>query len=254
MPTGKKKTATDMISIIIPTLNEEKVIEKTLKDLRDSLTIPHEIIVSDGKSTDQTIAIAKKYADIVAVWDHPEKQNIPAGRNFGAARAQGKYLAFIDADVRIPDPDRFFTTLIDLFHQRPSLAAVAVGIRVLPEYETFWDRVIFGCVNFLFTVQNNIFKIGAAAGEFQMMPRETFERLGGYNVRLVAAEDLELFGRLAKIGSTAFVSALTVYHTGRRAHKIGWPRLLLQWWGNWFYIAVLRRKDKVMSKEWTVIR
>jgi glycosyltransferase involved in cell wall biosynthesis len=247
MPIAKKAKPVDMISIIIPTLNEEKVIEKTLRNLRDHLTIPH-------KSTDTTIAIAKRYADIVAVWDHPEKQNIPAGRNFGAARATGKYLAFIDADVYIPNPDHFFNSLIKLFHERPTLAAVAVGIRVLPEYETFWDRVIFGAVNLVFTIQNNIFKIGAAAGEFQMMPREIFERLGGYNIRLAAAEDLELFSRLAKVGPTAFVGDLTVYHTGRRAHKIGWPRLLMQWWGNWFYVAILRRKDRVMSKEWTVIR
>lgn len=254
MPTNKRGVPPDMISIVIPTLNEEKAIEKTLRNLRDHLTIPHEIIVSDGQSTDNTVAIAKKYADIVAVWDHPERQNIPAGKNFGAQRAQGKYLAFIDADVHVPNPDYFFTTLIKLFDQQPSLTGVSVSIKVLPEYETFWDRVIFWIVNRVLTIENNVFHFGAAAGEFQMVPREIFERAGGYNVNLAAAEDVEFFLRLSKIGKTMFFHSLTVYHTGRRAHKIGWPRLLFDWFGNWFYTILLRRKDTAMSKEWKVIR
>src|SRR5438874_2570272 len=51
-----------MISIIIPTLDEEKVIGRTLSLLKSQLTIPHEIIVSDGASKDKTVEIAKKLA------------------------------------------------------------------------------------------------------------------------------------------------------------------------------------------------
>lgn len=254
MPTNKENAPAEMISIIIPTLNEEKAIEKTLRDLRDHLTIPHEIIVSDGQSTDNTVTIAKKYADIVAVWDHPERQNIPAGKNFGAARARGKYIAFVDADVHIPNPDYFFTTLIKLFHKHSSLTGVSVSIRVLPEYETFWDRVIFSIVNYVLWIENNVFHFGAAVGEFQMMPRKVFERAGGYNVKLAATEDIEFFLRLSKLGRTMFFKPLTIYHTGRRAHKIGWPRLLFEWLGNWFYVIVFGHKDTAMSKEWKVIR
>jgi glycosyltransferase involved in cell wall biosynthesis len=54
-----------MISIILPTFNEEKVIESTLRTLASTLTLPHEIIVSDGRSSDLTVQIAAKYAAVV---------------------------------------------------------------------------------------------------------------------------------------------------------------------------------------------
>ena len=54
-----------MISIIIPTYNEEKYIGKSLKCFREKMTIPHEVIVCDDKSTDKTIEMAQPYADII---------------------------------------------------------------------------------------------------------------------------------------------------------------------------------------------
>ena len=63
-----------MISIIIPTYNEEKIIGKTLSELKAKLTLPHEIIVTDDKSKDRTAEIARAYADQVLV---PEKKHQP---------------------------------------------------------------------------------------------------------------------------------------------------------------------------------
>lgn len=57
-----------MISFIIPTLNEESVLENILKWL-SGFNGEHEIIVSDGKSNDRTIEIANKYADKVVIYN-----------------------------------------------------------------------------------------------------------------------------------------------------------------------------------------
>ena len=56
-----------MISIIIPTLNEEGVIGKSISSLKSKLTLSNEIIVSDGKSSDKTTEIARQLADRVVV-------------------------------------------------------------------------------------------------------------------------------------------------------------------------------------------
>ena len=50
-----------MLSIIIPTLNEEKNLESLLKEIREQAWTNYEIIVSDGNSNDRTIEIAQKY-------------------------------------------------------------------------------------------------------------------------------------------------------------------------------------------------
>jgi glycosyltransferase involved in cell wall biosynthesis len=49
-----------MISIIIPTLNEAKIIESTLRTLVTTLTLPNEVIVSDGGSSDRTAELAQR--------------------------------------------------------------------------------------------------------------------------------------------------------------------------------------------------
>ncbi len=105
-----------MISIIIPTKNEESVIEKTLTSLKNNLSLPHEIIVTDGASTDKTVEIAKKYADKVVEHAGPERQTIAAGRNAGAAVAAGDFLAFMDADCSVTHSGEFFATALEDFN------------------------------------------------------------------------------------------------------------------------------------------
>jgi glycosyltransferase involved in cell wall biosynthesis len=241
-----------MISIIIPTLNEESVIEKTLLSLK-RLTLPHEVIISDGNSKDKTIEIAQRLADKVIVHTTPERQTIAAGRNAGAdARsADCKYVIFIDADCQIMEPDRFFTKMIADFDQDPKLVAANVAIRVLPEFETLPDKLIFSSMNEYMWFVNNVLHLAVSAGEFQMFRNETFKAIGGYDPKLVAAEDVDIFQRMSKIGKVRFEKGLTIYHTGRRAHKIGWPKLLSLWIINPVWMMI---RGKALSSEWKPIR
>ena len=88
------------VSVIVPTLNEEANIAKTLKLVRAQRShLDYEVIVSDGGSEDRTAEIAKKYADRVVVG---EKRGIWFGRNQGAKAAKGEVYVFIDADTIIP--------------------------------------------------------------------------------------------------------------------------------------------------------
>ena len=84
------------ISIIIPTLNEEKYIERCLKSLKNQSFRNFEIIVSDSYSTDDTVKIAKKYGAKVVL---TKKTGPAAGRNEGARKAKGSILVFLDADT-----------------------------------------------------------------------------------------------------------------------------------------------------------
>lgn len=238
-----------MISFIIPTKNEERIIEKTLRSI-SLYQGEKEIIISDGKSTDRTIEIAKRYGTVVPYLG-TTRQTIGAGRNAGAKIARGDFLVFLDADIHIGNPNEFFAKAIGLFEKKPELEALTVSLRVLPEFETPADRFIFSFINRMYHVENNILGIGAASGEFQMIRASSFRKVGGYNENLPVAEDHDLFQRLRKIGRTGFEGSLVVYHTGRRAHKIGWPKLLYEWLINGFSVFVFK---KSFSKEWKEIR
>ena len=82
-----------MISVIIPILNEAKILEKTLSQLQPELK-NHELIIVDGGSTDASISIAEKYGKVVKSERGRAKQ-----LNAGAAAATGDILIFLHADV-----------------------------------------------------------------------------------------------------------------------------------------------------------
>jgi glycosyltransferase involved in cell wall biosynthesis len=237
------------ISIIVPTLNEEQAIEKTLRQIRDNLTaFDYELIVSDSGSPDKTVEIAKRYAQVIVDKD---AHTIGAGRNSGARAAHGDYLTFIDADVFIPDPNNFFKIIIGDFEADANLLAITTNLKVSPEEASLMDNIIFGLIGWDHWFNNNVSHSGSASGEIQIIRRSAFEAVHGYKAYLVAAEDIELFRRIAKIGRTKMERRLTVYHTGRRAHQVGWARVLWEWAMNYYYV---RFRNHSYSDKWEVIR
>ena len=82
-----------MISVIIPTLNEATILDRTLSRLKPQLE-GHELIIVDGGSTDDTRQIAKKYAQVI-----PSELGRARQLNAGAATATGTILLFLHADV-----------------------------------------------------------------------------------------------------------------------------------------------------------
>ena len=83
------------LTIVIPTLNEEKDIYKTLSSIKD---LADEILVIDSGSTDKTIDIAKQYG--ARVENHPFV-SFSETRNFGDQEAKGEWVLSIEADVFI---------------------------------------------------------------------------------------------------------------------------------------------------------
>lgn len=86
-----------MISVVIPTYNEEKNIERCLEALNEQ-TIPREdfkVIVVDGQSTDRTVEIAQRYADKVI---QQVSKGVGGARNDSAMMARGDIIVTTDAD------------------------------------------------------------------------------------------------------------------------------------------------------------
>ena len=241
-----------MISFIIPTLNEEKVITKLLNNLKDIKTFDYEIIVSDGGSRDKTVDLAKTVAKRVVEHKDSSRQTIGQGRNAGAKVATGEFLVFLDADVHIYKPDEFFKRAMGHFEQDKKLVAVGGWLRVFPEAETLGDIIGYNILsNYSFSFYNNFLKVGAGCGEFGMIKTEAFRQIRGYREDLAVDEDQDLFHRLIKIGHTKTDPKLLIYHTGRRPHAIGWPKLLWQWTSNWVSLMVFNRSA---DSEWKEIR
>ncbi len=238
------------LSIIIPTLREERFIGRTLENL-ESLEIPHEVIITDGGSTDATLDIARRHTDKIAVWTHPQRQTFGQAKNAGAALATGEFLVFIDADVIIPEPQAFFTELLRSFDANEKLLAATVPLKPYAENRSFADAFWSAPLNWFYVISNNLFHSGNSSGEFQMIRREAFRRIGGYHEKLAAGEDNEIFRQIARHGRTISYRKLCVRHSLRRPHKLGWLRTYGIWLKNGFSVAL---RGKAAYDEWTVVR
>ncbi|MDD3939883.1 MAG: glycosyltransferase, partial [Patescibacteria group bacterium] len=90
-----------MLSIIIPTLNEEKYLPRLLESIKRQEFSDYEIIVSDAGSSDKTKMVAENYGANFILSNkikHPSFQ-----RNKGAEISKGGILLFLDADSVLPD-------------------------------------------------------------------------------------------------------------------------------------------------------
>ena len=239
-----------IISIIIPTFKEGSFIERTLQNFKE-LSIPHEIIITDGGSTDETLTIARTYTDKIVVWDKPRRQTFGEAKNAGAALASGTYLVFIDADVLIPSPQSFFEEMLRAFETSQSLVAATAPLKPYLENKSLADAFFSAPLNYFYIVSNNVFRIGNSSGEFQMVRVDVFREIGGFEEQLAAGEDNELFRRLATTGRTISYRKLCVRHSLRRPHKLGWLRTYGIWIKNGVSVTL---RNKAAYKEWQIVR
>lgn len=245
------------ISIVVPALNEEKLIARTLQcfppELRERYNI--ELIVSDGGSRDRTVEIARYHADIVVEHDEPRRQTIAEGRNRGAELASGDLLVFINADTVPRDPRMFMHALTTIAaggmkQGRRGIAAYACPVEVSPEEQRLSDRLFHSFFNNYVRLLNSI-GLGMGRGECQVIWSDAFRTVGGYNNMMAAGEDFDLFKRLNRRGNIGHSWDLCVYESPRRFRRYGYLRVLAEWSANALAVIFLRRS---ISKEWEEVR
>jgi len=240
-----------VISVVIPTLNEEKLIKQTLAQFTPELKKKYkiEIIISDGGSTDSTISIVEGAADFVLKSKADTKQNIPIGRNAGTKHASGSYFYFFNADTRIENIDNFFErTLSEL--QKPEIAALTMKFNVFPEEKRFSDSLFHAFYNSYVFILNSL-GMGMGRGECHIVKRSIFEKINGYNETLAAGEDFDLYRRIKKFGKIKFIRDLRVYESPRRYRKYGYSKVFLDWSKNAISVVM---KNRSVSDEWDPVR
>lgn len=93
-----------LVSIVIPTKNSAKFLEDALRSIKSQTYKNIETIVVDTHSTDESVMIAKKYNCKIFQYDShlpPGTFDAPHKRNFGAKKAKGKYIYYVDADMSL---------------------------------------------------------------------------------------------------------------------------------------------------------
>lgn len=243
---------TPRFSVIIPALNEEKLILNLLSvftpELKEKFKI--EITLSDGGSSDSTLELSSSKVDRVVRHKEDFKQNISRGRNSGAMNSPGDVLIFLNADTYIPNGDAFFRKVEEILGNE-RISAIACPIYVFPSEEKFFDKVFHAVYNFYIRLLNKLV-MGMGRGECHIIRKQWFDKEGGYNENFTAGEDFDLYRRIKKAGGRIyFANSLKVYESPRRYRKYGYTRVLTDWIKNAFYILLFGRSA---SKEWEPVR
>lgn len=168
-----------LVSIIVPTYNEEKVIRALLLSISKQKYKNIETIIIDDSSTDNTPHVAREFTPMVYIQGHAERS---VQRNFGAKKSEGKFILFLDADMELT-PKVVFDCVEKITSDN------SIGGIVIPEVskaETFWGRVKAFERSFYNTHGD---KTTDAARFFS---RAAFEDVGGYDISITGPEDWDL--------------------------------------------------------------
>ena len=200
-------------SVVIPVFNGAGTITRAIESVLAQTYAASELIVVNDGSTDETASIVAKFGRRI-VYLHQANAGVSAARNYGAQRATGDWLAFLDADDwYYPDRLRWHADWIerdlgldfltgDYDYRRPdgsvisrSMEITDSGVRLLKRANGAREIVMTGDELESF-VENHFGDTHTLS-----VPRRTFMYLGGYPVGRAVCEDVNFLIRLCAISN-----------------------------------------------------
>ena len=179
-----------VVSIIVTTRNEEKKIGACLESILQQSMLPLEMIVVDNFSEDKTTVIAQEYRAKVFQLG-PERS---AQRNYGVEKAKGKYILYLDADMRLSPK------VIEECVNRSEADAEVLGIYI-PEIivgKGFWIKV---------RRFERSFYDGTVIDAVRFVPRSVFQQVEGFDLLFTGPEDWDFDKKIRGLGKTIVAEA-----------------------------------------------
>jgi glycosyltransferase involved in cell wall biosynthesis len=182
-----------LVSVIIPTYNRAAWVKEAAASVWAQTFRDYELIVVDDGSTDATLEALVSRGGQLTLLRSEQRRGVSVARNRGVAAARGEWLAFLDSDdMWLPDK---LARQVDYLRSRPDLAIcqtgeiwIRNGVRVNPPTT---HRKVTGDI-FLPSLERCLVSPSAV-----MLHRGLFEALGGFDETLPAAEDYDLWLRIA---------------------------------------------------------
>ena len=214
------------LSIIIPTLNEEKYIPTLLNSIiLQAYTAKLQVVVVDASSTDNTKTVVRSYMtrfdDLVIV---NTKANIGLQRNLGVKYAKYEHLLFLDADVTLP---KYCLQKIQKKYNNKSNYIAAI-FHKLPDKNPIGIFSI--AVVYLLFFISWLARTPVVNGDFIFTTKKVHNSIHGFKEGAIIGEDTDYGIRATRDGAKySFIWFTYIVASDRRAKKYGYFKLLRVW-------------------------
>jgi succinoglycan biosynthesis protein ExoA len=199
-----------------------------------------EVLVVDGESTDDTVAIATECSDRFDRFQtirNPQHLSA-AARNIGYRAAAGEFILYVDGHCRIPSK-RLLADMVEIFRQN----GVDALCRPQPQTagpQTYFQQAVSLARSSVLghaldsTIYNDQERVVPAASSGAMYRREVFDRIGEFDEHFDACEDVEFNTRVDKAGLKAMISPnLTIEYAARTSSSGLFRQLYRYGYGRW---------------------
>lgn len=222
------------VSVIVPTLNEEKRLPTCLASLKAQSFRDFEVIIVDSGSRDATVAIAEKWGARVV----PEPRlGFAVAKNTGAKASESEILVFTDGDAT--HPPYWLERIVARFDSDAGIAGVIGPVR--PVEQKLLHKFLFALTTNWIPRITGLFGFYVAQAPNEAFRRKAFEAVGGYDERLRMLEDNELPNRIKKMGRILFDSGLYANVSARRFEKEGYVQATSRFLSAYWKIYVRRQ-------------
>lgn len=207
-----------MLTIVIPTKNEEAFLATLLLSIKHQTLQPDEIIVADADSRDRTVEIAYAFGAKVIDGGLPG-----AGRNTGAAHAHTDLLLFLDADVELRDQNFLKKAVGEMLERKLDLATCDV----FPLTDDLVDHFMHQAYNTYVRAWGSLYP--HAPGFCMFVKRTMHEKIGGFDESIRFCEDHDYAHRLRKVGKFGFLKSTKIPVSIRRLDRDGRMKVAIKY-------------------------
>lgn len=254
-----------LVSVIIVNWNGGEMLLACLRSLQTFCTYPHEVIVVDNASTDNSVRSIQTHFPQVQLIANHHNRGFAAANNQGLARATGECIVFLNPDTElIQEP---FLPLLESLQKNPAIGCIApqllnadrtpqLSVRPFPK---FWDQVfiLLKLRPFLswtplmkkylgqtISASSDRLSVDQVMGAAMVLPRRVIDIVGGWDEQFwIWFEEVDLCYRLKQHGWQVMYQPATkiIHHGGSSFQQV------FSWRKQWWLLQSLRR---YITKHW----